>query len=74
MVKARGGTTAACQVADSDGTRCPNTAEVKLADLRGDTAWACLTHAGELLVAVRGAFIASHREQGIASYLAHRPN
>ena len=42
----------ACQVTDLDDTRCPNPAEVKLADSLGDRAWVCLTHADEILVTV----------------------
>ena len=72
-VSARGGTPYACQVADLDDTRCPNPAEVKLADSLGDRAWVCLMHADEILVTVPAAFIASHDDdQGIAAFLAHR--
>jgi hypothetical protein len=45
---------------------------VKLADSGGDTAWVCLTHADEILVTVRGAFIASEDDQGIAGFLSRR--
>ena len=72
VVSARGGTPYACQVTDLDDTRCPNPAEVKLADSLGDRAWVCLTHADEILVTVPAAFIASHEDRGIAAFLAHR--
>ncbi len=72
-VSARGGTQYACQVTDLDDTRCPNPAEVKLADSLGDRAWVCLMHADEILVTVPAAFIASHDDdRGIAAFLAHR--
>jgi len=72
MVSARGGATHACQVTDLNHRRCPNRAEVKLADSRGDKAWVCLMHAEEILVTVPAAFIASHDDRGIAAFLAHR--
>jgi len=72
LVAARGGTTATCQIGDFHGNPCPKTAEVKLADPAGDTAWACLAHADEILVAVPGAFIASQDDQGIAAFLSRR--
>jgi len=59
-------------VTDLDDTRCPNPAEVKLADSLGDRAWVCLTHADEILVTVPAAFIASHDDRGITVFLAHR--
>lgn len=59
-----------CEVTGQDGRRCPDQAEVKLADSRGDSAWACLTHAEQILVTVPGAFIASHEGRGIAAFLA----
>jgi hypothetical protein len=45
---------------------------VKLADAAGDTAWACLAHADEILVTVPGAFVASQNERGIAWFLSRR--
>jgi catechol 2,3-dioxygenase-like lactoylglutathione lyase family enzyme len=72
LVAARGGTTATCQVGDFDGSPCPKKAEVKLADSGGDTAWACLTHADDVLVTVPGAFIASQDGHGIAAFLSRR--
>jgi hypothetical protein len=61
---------AACQVTGRDGGRCPDPAEVKLADSLGDSGWACLPHAEDILVSVPAAFIASHDDRGIAVFLA----
>jgi catechol 2,3-dioxygenase-like lactoylglutathione lyase family enzyme len=61
-----------CEVTGQHGRRCPEQAEVKLADSRGDSAWTCLTHAEQILVTVPGAFIASHEGRGIAAFLAGR--
>lgn len=72
VVQARGGTTVTCQVSDFDGAACRRKAEVKLADSGGDTVWACLVHADEILVTVPGAFIASEGDQGIAGFLSAR--
>jgi hypothetical protein len=74
LVQARGETTGDCQVGDTQGTQCLKRAEVKLADSRGDTVWACLGHADEILVAVPGAFLASQEDQspGIAQFLRSR--
>lgn len=72
LVAARGGTTASCQVRNAGGAACGKQAEVKLADSGGDTAWACLGHADEILVAVSGAFIASEGEPGIAGFMSRR--
>jgi hypothetical protein len=38
----------------------------------GDTAWACLAHADEILVTAPGAFIASRDDQGIGAFLSRR--
>jgi catechol 2,3-dioxygenase-like lactoylglutathione lyase family enzyme len=70
LVAARGGAPQACQVTGRDGRRCPDQAEVKLADSLGDSVWACLPHAEEILVTVPAAFIASHDDRGIAAFLA----
>jgi catechol 2,3-dioxygenase-like lactoylglutathione lyase family enzyme len=70
LVSARGGAPQACQVTGRDGGRCPDQAEVKLADSMGDSVWACLPHAEEILVTVPAAFVASHDGRGIAAYLA----
>jgi catechol 2,3-dioxygenase-like lactoylglutathione lyase family enzyme len=69
LVASRGGAPQ-CEVTGQDGRRCPERAEVKLADSRGDSAWTCLTHAEQILVTVPGAFIASHDGRGIAAFLA----
>jgi catechol 2,3-dioxygenase-like lactoylglutathione lyase family enzyme len=70
LVSARGGAPQACQVTGRDGGRCPDQAEVKLADSLGDSVWACLPHAEDILVTVPAAFIASHDDRGIAAFLA----
>ena len=72
LVEARGGTTVTCQISDVHSEPCGKRAEVKLADAAGDTVWACLAHADEILVTVRGSFIASQDERGIAWYLSRR--
>jgi catechol 2,3-dioxygenase-like lactoylglutathione lyase family enzyme len=72
LVSARGGAPRACQVTGRDSGRCPDPAEVKLADSLGDSVWACLPHAEEILVTVPAAFIASHDDRGIAAFLAGR--
>ena len=64
LVEARGGTTVMCQVSDAHGAPCGMRAEVKLADAAGDTVWACLAHADEILVTVPGPFIASQDDAG----------
>jgi hypothetical protein len=61
-----------CQVGEPAGTPCLRKAEVKLADPSGSSAWACLDHADEILLVVRGAFTALHGEAGLAEFLAHR--
>jgi hypothetical protein len=48
-------------------TACPRRAEVKLADLTGFSAWACLDHAGEALSTIPGAFVATHDAPSITS-------
>ena len=53
------------------GAPCDVSAEVKLADTAGNTVWACLRHADEILVTVPAAFIAS-QDEGIAGFLSHR--
>jgi hypothetical protein len=69
-VSARGGAPQACQIAGRGGGRCPDRAEVKLADSLGDSAWVCLPHAEEILMTVPAAFIASHDGRGIAEFRA----
>ena len=70
LVSARGGAPQGCQAPGRDNGRCPDQAEVKLADSAGDSAWVCLPHAEQMLVTVPGAFIASHDNTGIAAFLA----
>ena len=65
-------TTRDCQVRDVDLRPCGQSASVKLADSAGESVWACLDHADEILVTVRGAFIASHADPGVGSFLARR--
>jgi catechol 2,3-dioxygenase-like lactoylglutathione lyase family enzyme len=72
LVEAHGGTTVMCQVSDARGAPCGKRAEVKLADAAGDTVWTCLAHADEILVTVRGSFIASQDEPGIGWFLSRR--
>ena len=72
VVASRGGTTIVCQVTDIDGKPCGLAASVKLADAAGDSLWACLDHADEILVTVRGAFIASQAQEGLSGYLSRR--
>jgi catechol 2,3-dioxygenase-like lactoylglutathione lyase family enzyme len=71
-VAAAGGATTRCQVSGSGWAPCGVTAEVKLADSAGDTVWACLPHAEEILVSVPGSFIANQDERRIAQFLANR--
>ena len=72
LVEARGGTTATCQVGEFHGVPCRKKADVKLADAAGDTVWACLAHADEILLTVPGAFIASQGDDGLAAFLSRR--
>ena len=72
LVEARGGTTATCQVGEFHGVPCRKKADVKLADSAGDTVWACLAHADEILLTVPGAFIASQGGDGLEVFLSRR--
>lgn len=72
VVAASGGASTVCPVRDIDGKRCRQKARVKLADSAGNSMWTCLDHADEILVTVRGAFIASTGEEGISGYLSRR--
>jgi catechol 2,3-dioxygenase-like lactoylglutathione lyase family enzyme len=72
VVQASGGTTASCEVSSIYGQPCRKKAEVSLADSGGETAWACLAHADEILMTVPGAFIASPGDQGIAGFRSRR--
>ncbi len=71
-VSRRGGAPAGCQVGLTDGTPCPEPAEVKLADPWGETVWACLAHADEALIDARSAFIATEDGQGLGPWLRQR--
>lgn len=71
-VSARGGAPTRCQVYRADHKPCRQKAGVRLADSAGDSVWACLDHADEILVTVRGAFITSPPGDGISAYLTHR--
>jgi hypothetical protein len=71
-VARRGGSVRRCEVGLPGGTPCPADAEVKLADSWGDTAWACIRHADEVLVNARGAFIANEDAQGLGQFLRVR--
>jgi catechol 2,3-dioxygenase-like lactoylglutathione lyase family enzyme len=71
LVRARGSAVPPCQVASLRGQPCPASADVKLADSAGDTVWACLAHADEILVTVPAAFITSPSD-GIAGFLSRR--
>jgi catechol 2,3-dioxygenase-like lactoylglutathione lyase family enzyme len=62
----------ACQITDERGAACANAAEVRLADAAGTSAWACLSHAEEILIVVPGAFVADESDDGIAAFLARR--
>jgi catechol 2,3-dioxygenase-like lactoylglutathione lyase family enzyme len=72
VISARGGTTGRCQVGEARGGPCFKDAAVKLADPGGNSVWACLDHADEVLVVVRGAFITVQDEAGIREFLAQR--
>jgi catechol 2,3-dioxygenase-like lactoylglutathione lyase family enzyme len=72
LVEASGGTRATCQVNSPRKQPCERKADVKLADSAGDTVWACLDHADEILMTVAGAFIASEDDQGIAGFMSRR--
>jgi hypothetical protein len=61
-----------CQFPLSRDLACPQTADVKLADSWGDSAWVCLPHAEEVMLNARGAFIANEDSEGLALYLRRR--
>ncbi|MEV4514204.1 VOC family protein [Dactylosporangium sp. NPDC049525] len=71
-VSQRGGAPEHCQVGQSDRTRCEESAQVKLTDSWGDSAWACTTHTEEVLFNVRGAFIAVEDGEGLGQFLRGR--
>jgi len=70
-VAARGGTVTTCQITGPSGKACGANAELKLADAAGNKAWACLTHADQMLITVPTAFLASD-DEGLAAYLTGR--
>jgi hypothetical protein len=61
-----------CQVGDIQRNACDRRAEVKLADSWGSTAWACIQHAEEALVAAPASFIANQDAKGLEPFLASR--
>ena len=71
-VRRRGGSPAACQIGLTDGSPCPEPAEVKLADPWGDTVWGCLPHTEEALMRARSAFIATEDGLGLGPWLRRR--
>ena len=71
-VSRRGGAPASCQIGETDGSRCPRSAEVKLADTWGETVWGCLAHADDALINARTAFIATEDAQGLGPWLRQR--
>jgi catechol 2,3-dioxygenase-like lactoylglutathione lyase family enzyme len=71
LARTRGATRPGCGVRSFHGAACESEAEVKLADSAGDTVWACLSHADEILVTVPAAFIASP-DEGIAAFMSGR--
>jgi len=72
MPTAGGEPAGGCQVLDIDGRPCGQQAGLRLADSAGDSLWACLDHADEILVTVRGAFIASEMADGISGFRSRR--
>lgn len=73
-VSQRGGAPERCQVNRIDGTRCETAAQVKLTDTWGDSVWACTEHTDEVLLTVRGAFIAVEDGEGLGQFLRSRTN
>jgi hypothetical protein len=71
-VPADGEPAGGCQVRDIDGRPCSQQAGLRLADSAGDSVRACLDHADEILVTVRGAFIASEATDGISGFRSCR--
>ncbi|WBB56020.1 hypothetical protein [Verrucosispora sp. WMMD573] len=56
-----------CQLGGTRG--CTASAEIKIADSWGDSAWGCPAHVEEAILNVRSVFIASEELGGLASYL-----
>ncbi|MFD1149932.1 GAF domain-containing protein [Saccharothrix hoggarensis] len=48
---------------------CDNPVEVKVADPWGDSAWACIRHAEDLIINERSTFIADQKLNGLERYL-----
>jgi hypothetical protein len=55
-----------CQLGGSEGCGAP--AELKVADIWGDSAWGCWTHAEDALVQVPSVFLASEAPVGLMTY------
>jgi GAF domain-containing protein len=58
---------ATCQLG-GPSRRCGRPAEVKVADGWGDSAWACLQHAENLVLEVSGIFLADENLSGLGAY------
>jgi hypothetical protein len=56
-----------CQLGGTAG--CTASAELKIADSWGDSAWGCTNHVEEAIINVRSVFIASEELSGLAAYL-----
>lgn len=68
-VRGRGGADQRCQIGNADGTACGDPAQVKLTDSWGDTAWACLQHADEVILNAPGVYLASEDTRGLGQFL-----
>ncbi|SBT43618.1 VOC family protein [Micromonospora narathiwatensis] len=68
----RGGAPPRCQIGGPRGEACAAPAELKLADSWGDTVWGCLAHADEILLNVRGVFLATEDGLGLSAFLRAR--
>ncbi len=62
----------ACEVGNPGNQPCPQPAQVKLADGWGDTAWACLPHAEDVLIQASGTFVANPDGKGLRTFLDRR--
>lgn len=71
-VSLRGGAPERCQIGQLDGTPCTAAAQVKLTDSWGDSVWGCTDHSEEVLLTVRGAFIAVEDAEGLGRFLRGR--
>lgn len=61
-----------CQLPTTGGGACAAAAEVKLADSWGDSTWACMPHAEDLMINARAAFLAIEDSDGIAAFVRRR--